>query len=147
MKKHFFTLNLQKWGTMLAGLCLMALVAVPNSSRACIDPGPKVIVICNYDSTLLPMVEEIELRLSNLRFMQEVPGKFCSCALNTWSSIFTDLQYVAFVDSGTNNVYPGFAPWDASMGASTSWDTDQPNLGSGWSGFIAEVIQGGLSAY
>ncbi len=145
MKQPFFTLNLRKWGAILASLCLMGLMVTPNTSRACIDLDTTVIIICNYDSTNLPSVDEVEIRVTNLRLMQEQPNKFCSCAINSWSSIFTDLQYVAFVDSGTNNVYPDFAPWDASMGASMSWDMDQPGNGNGWSGFIAEVINGGLN--
>ena len=69
-----------------------------TTAEACVRPTPDTLVrtTFRYDSALT----ELELRISNLRFMTESPGKFCSCALTSWTTVFTELKYVAFVDSG-----------------------------------------------
>jgi len=86
---------------------------------------------------------EIEVRLGNLKFMTEQPNVYCSCALGSYDEFFTHLEYVAFVLSGTNTVYPNMEPWQNTAAANTAWNNAQPNFGE-WNGFIAQVINGGL---
>ena len=116
------------------------------SSIACIDPGPDttVRVVVTYDTSKAPCIEEVEIRITNLRFMTENPGKICSCALFAWNAIMQNVVYIAFVDSGTNNPYLGFAAWNASAAASLAWQNSQPLFS--WGGYIANVIGTGLSA-
>ena len=127
----------------LVGLLLTAFwFGTMSSAQACIDPDTLPVVTLNYDSTFT----QAEIRVSNLRLMTEAPNKFCTCAVSSYSSIFTNLLYVAFVDSGTNNPYANFDPWSANASASTSWDeSTQGSFYPDWSGFVAEVINTGLS--
>jgi len=129
--------------TYLVGLWVIAcLLSAMPSAKACISPDTLPTVTLNYD----PTFTECEIRVSNLRLMTEAPNKFCTCAVSSYSTIFTNLLYVAFVDSGTNNPYANFAPWDANASASTSWDASTAGGGyPDWSGFVAEVINTGLS--
>ena len=113
-----------------------------NQVQACIDPDSVITTNINYDS----LVEQVEIRLSNLRLMNEQPNVFCACAVNSWSNIFTDLKYIAFVDSGTNNVHGDFAQWNLDATSSTAWNTSQPNFGTGWAGHVAQVLNMGLSS-
>ena len=77
--------------------------------------------------------------------MNESPNKICACALASLGTMFNDLHYVAFVDSGTNVPYNGFAQFSGGQVYDDAWDTSQPGLGD-WSGFIADVINQGLVA-
>ncbi|MEO0473332.1 MAG: T9SS type A sorting domain-containing protein, partial [Bacteroidota bacterium] len=99
-----------------------------------------VVIIVNHDTLL----SEVEIRFSNLRLMTEAPNKVCTCALTSFSNIFTNLLYVVFVDSGTNNPYPNFAQWGLDQGASNAWDAAE-NVGVGWDGFVSDVINNGLA--
>lgn len=106
--------------------------------KACVDPDTVAHITINYDSA----IEEIELRVSNLRLMTEAPNKFCTCSIISFQGAFSNLKYVAFVDSGTNNPYPGFGVWRANQDASAGWD--QSTNQSGWQGFVSKVIGPGL---
>jgi hypothetical protein len=117
-------------------------------ANACIDPDSVPTVHTNYDTTMIgtcSYADKIEIRLSNLRMMNESPNKICACALSSFASLFSNLQYVAFVDSGTNNPYNGFAGFQNDQAYDAAWNTSQSAFG-GWSGFIADVINGGLQA-
>ncbi len=119
----------------------------PHSETfACIDPGPdtNIRVIINYDTSQAPCIEEVEMRLTNLRLMNEDKGKICTCALDAWAPILTNVIFVAFVDSGTSDPYVGFAAWNEDAQASLEWQTagSDPD----WAGFIATVLNAGLSA-
>lgn len=123
-------------------LFLLTLLSLGSwqATQACVDPDTIAQTIINYDSAF----RQVEIRVTNLRLMTESPNTFCSCAVSSYSDIFTDLLYVAFVDSGTNDVYSNFAEWDASAPASASWDASATNYPS-WNGFVAEVVNNGLS--
>lgn len=109
-------------------------------AKACIDPNTIITKTINYDA----MLENVEIRLGNLKLGTENPNTFCTCALSSYSDVFTDLQYVAFVLPGTNTPYPNFAPWDANSAASDSWDNVTTNYPD-WSAFVGEVINNGLT--
>ena len=73
-----------------------------NSAKACIDPETLITVNTNFNEELT----EIAIVLGNLKFMEEEPNVFCSCALGNITNVFTYLEYVAFVETGTTNPYP-----------------------------------------
>ena len=111
-----------------------------HHAKACVSDTTIITTTVNYD----PNLTSIEIRLGNLKLGTENPNVFCSCAISSWSSMFTNLDYVAFVMAGTNVPYANFQAWSSNSAASTSWDNDQPGFG-GWEGFVAEVINGGLT--
>ena len=123
---------------------LILLIAPIKESKACINPDSVVVIIVNYDSVNAPLISEVEIRLTNLRMMNENKNKICSCALSQYSDLFTSIDYVAFVDSGTNDPYLGFAKWNMTANATTAWNNSQP--GYNWGGYIGDVINSGLSA-
>lgn len=131
---------------IIYALLFSGMIAIfPKASQACVNPDSVVTIIVNYDTvTNAPFITNIEIRLTNLRLMSENPNKFCSCALSKWNDLFKNIDYVAFVDSGTNDPYLGFAVWNQTLKSSVSWDNSQP--GFNWSGYISDVINGGLSA-
>ena len=124
---------------------------VSKDSLACVDPDPtKVVVITvNYDTLEyqpFPFIFNVELRISNLRLMDETPNKFCTCAFwhfNPGQSSFDDITYVAFVDSGTNIPYNGFSLFDSLKAASNAWNNTSSDP---WKGYVSDVINGGLQA-
>lgn len=138
MKNLTFFPNLRKVGLLF----LLGIMFIGNiqTVEACVDPDTIPTVNCHYDSSFT----QVAIRVSNLRLMTEQPNKFCSCALSTYSDLFTTLLYVAFVDSGTNTPYENFDQWSAEAGASTAWDNTTTGYPS-WNGFVSEVINGGLS--
>ncbi|GAB5539982.1 MAG: hypothetical protein Salg2KO_20850 [Salibacteraceae bacterium] len=118
-----------------------------NDSKACFDPDTTIVVIVNYDtidSGGCAYASEVAIRISNLRVMNESPNKICACGFKNLDSTFSNINFLAFVDSGTNNPYNGIALFDSKLQASTAWDNSAGN--GSWGGFIADVINGGLSA-
>jgi len=117
-------------------------------SRACINPDTAVTIIVNYDTnnaSPCPEIDQVEMRFTNLRLMSESPNKFCACGVASWASIFSELQYIAFVDSGTNNPYLGFEAFTESLASSASWQAESSGSGD-WTGLIAQVLNAGLSS-
>ena len=126
----------------------IATMLIGVETRACVDPVTVIKVHTNYDTVMVgscPYANKLEVRLSNLRMMNESPNKICACAISSLADLFSNLNYVAFVDSGTNNPYPGFAEFVSGAEYDNAWDASQPGFG-GWSGFIADVINEGLQA-
>lgn len=108
----------------------------PQQAQACIDPDTTVTIHCDYDSNYT----DIMITVSNIRLFTASPNQFCSCAVTSWTSIFSQIQYVAFVDSGTFNPI-GFDPWTPSANATNAWESV---LATGnWNGFVAQVAAGG----
>lgn len=118
----------------------MTFIANLQEAKACIDPDTVITLTTRYSEDF----SEIEIRLGNLKLMSEEPNTFCSCALSSFSDFFTHLEYVAFVDSGTNIVYQNMAAWNNTTEADNAWDAAQAGFGA-WTGFIGEVINGGLA--
>ncbi|MEM7660058.1 MAG: T9SS type A sorting domain-containing protein [Bacteroidota bacterium] len=137
--KYLNTFLLRKQSLILL-FCLGSFFASWQTAQACVDPDTIATVTVNYDSAM----RQVEIRVSNLRLMTEAPNTFCSCAVSSYSDVFTDLLYVAFVDSGTNQPYQGFAQWGDNLGASSSWDASTSGYPS-WNGYVAEVVNSGLS--
>ncbi|PCH94491.1 MAG: hypothetical protein COB85_05585 [Bacteroidetes bacterium] len=119
-----------------------------KQSQACIsDTITTITVTVNYESFFLSpctYTSNIEIRLSNLSLMTESPGKVCACAF-AFGNFYDSVIFIAFVDSGTNNPYQGFAMFNEELASSTAWDNDQPGFG-GWAGYIASVVNLGLVA-
>lgn len=131
-----FTLQLR-----LLALSTFAFLAFSQPVRACLDYHTTVFVTCHYDTTNWT---DIAITVSNLRLFGGNPNDFCSCAITNYTDLFTNLQYVAFVDSGTTNPVPGFASWSSSSNASNAWESV---LATGdWSGFVSGVNGNGLTA-
>jgi len=122
------------------------LFGLARQSKACLDPDTTVIITVNYDTLATvpcPTANEMEMRISNIRLMSEAPNKVCACAFASISDLFSDLQYIAFVDSGTNTPYQGFASFDANAKSSAAWQGKHSSSGS-WKGFVAKVVNSGL---
>jgi len=105
-----------------------------NTALACVDyhPTPPPIVV-TIDSNL----NRLCIRVQNLNIFGGTQGQFCSCALSSFTNIFSNIYYVAFVDSGTSNPINGFDIWQNQSAATNAWSGVLP--GSDWSGFVAEV--------
>ncbi len=119
-----------------------------QSAKACVKPDSVAQVIVKYDTIWkggCAYAHQIELRVTNIRLMNENPNKICSCALASYSSIFDSLNYVAFVDSGTSDPYQGFASFNKNPSSSSAWQNLHPGEGD-WNGFVADVINSGLSS-
>lgn len=128
-------------------LLLMATALFPQKAQACLDPD-SVIVFASYDTIdtkPCPTANQIELRVSNIRMMTESPGRLCACALADKAKLYDQLIYIAFVDSGTNKPYDGFAKFNANEKSSAQWKGSYGNKGD-WSGFVAKVVNDGLKA-
>lgn len=133
--------------------CLSLLILFLSFSevQACIDPPDTITNITIefdysvYDSNGCDYLDQVEIRMTNLRLMSEAPGKVCACALAQSSTIYQNIVYIAFVDSATYNPYPGFAAFDANAASSTAWD-NLASVGGGWDGYIANVVNSGLTA-
>lgn len=134
MKKHFYKI------TACSALLVFALFAFTNKANACIDPDTVITVSLQYSEDFT----DIEIRLGNMKLMTEQPNTFCSCALSGVDEVFTNPTYIAFVYEGTNDPYPSFEVWENTQGADDAWNNEFPNF-FGWSGYIAEVINSGLS--
>ncbi|MEM9820098.1 MAG: T9SS type A sorting domain-containing protein [Bacteroidota bacterium] len=135
--KQMFTNSSLLCSTLLLVLCFFSNI---QDAKSCIDPDTVITVTTNYNMNF----SEIEIRLGNLKLMTEQPNVYCSCALTSFDEFFTHLEYVAFVLTGTNTVYPNMAPWENTTAADAAWEDAQPFLGD-WNGFIAQVINGGLA--
>ncbi len=97
-----------------------------------------VTVTCYYDTV---DYSDIVIVVSNFDLFGSSPNHFCSCGVNNYTNLFTDITYVAFVDSGTTDPVVGFEPWTPSSPAVSAWNTA---LQGNWSGFVAEVGASGL---
>ncbi len=119
--------------------CLTIFITSFNSSKACVDYHPDSIIWTTvvFDSSY----QHIEITIHNMELFGGSAGQFCTCALGSYSNIFTDIYYVAFVDSGTTNPIAGFVPWTANAASSASWNIQYP---TDWAGFVAEVTSSGL---
>lgn len=127
-------------------LLLWLAFGLSQQAKACLDPDTAVIITVNYDTLATlpcPTANQVEMRISNIRLMTEAPNKVCACAFASISDLFTDLQYIAFVDSGTNNPYQGFAAFDANAKSTAAWQGKYNSSGS-WKGFVAKVVNSGL---
>ncbi|NND76925.1 MAG: T9SS type A sorting domain-containing protein [Flavobacteriales bacterium] len=122
-------------------LCLSFTILQNEKANACVDHATTVTVTCHYDTTNFT---DIALTVSNLRLFGGNPNEFCSCAVTSWTDIFTDISYVAFVDSGTTIPVPGFDPYVADANATSAWESVLAT--GGWSGFVSEVNGNGLTA-
>ncbi|MEM6342387.1 MAG: T9SS type A sorting domain-containing protein [Bacteroidota bacterium] len=141
MKSHLNTFCSYPYKSWVLGLFFLPLLMLNTTeAQACVDPGPDTLarIVVRYDS----MFDQLEVRFTNLRLMTENPGKLCTCGLSSFSNAFTNILYVAFVDSGTNNPYPGFNPWDANQNATTAWNNQAPPYS--WDSFVGAVNSGGL---
>ena len=115
------------------------MLCAPKQSKACVDPDSTIQVRMSIDTVL----EEFELRLTNLRLHNEAPNVWCSCAAFSFGSLFDSIHYITFVDSGTNTVYSNFEPWYSDDQSNQMWNDF---LGSSnTSGFIGVVSGSGLA--
>ena len=129
-----------KMQTITSLLLILSFFSInPPEAKACVDPETIITVKTNYSSDLT----EIAIVLGNLKFMEEEPNVFCSCALGGYTDFFTHLEYVAFVQTGTTTPYPNMEPWTNTVPADDAWNAAASGFGD-WGGFIAEVINSGL---
>ena len=124
--------------TLFAGILL--LTVQPRKAQACIDSATTVFVIVHYDTINFT---DISLTVTNLRLFGGSPNHFCSCAINNYTDMFSNILYVAFVDSGTSNPVPGFEPYEANVNATTAWENVWPT--GDWNAFVSEVNVNGLT--
>lgn len=128
---------------MIKKLLLSITIAIgaimaPNNSSACIDTTTSIWVNCSYSADF----QEILVRVNNMQLYGSPGGEFCTCALDdSYLTLYTSIDYVAFVDDNTVNPIPGFQTWSASTTASTAWDNVQAG---NWEGFLSETTTGGL---
>jgi len=121
-------------------LLLLGFLGInPPEAKSCIDPDTVITVHTDYSADFT----EIAITLGNLKFMEEDPNVFCTCALSSYTDFFTNLEYVAFVETGTMTPYENMEPWTNTPAVDAAWQDGFSNYGN-WSGFIAEVINNGL---
>lgn len=119
---------------------LLAFLSFAPNADACVDPNTLITTTVNFSDDFT----EIEVRLGNLKFETEQPNVFCSCALASYDGVFTNPNYIAFVLAGTNTPYGNFDEWGNTSEADDAWSTEYPGYPD-WTGYIAEVINAGLS--
>lgn len=134
MKKHFYK------SISLLTLLTLLLLGIHQPLRACVQQHDSVYVTVHYET---PGNTDISLTLTNLRLATGTPNEFCSCGITHFTNIFSQILYVAFVDSGTTNPYPGFDVWDPSANASNAWN-GVVSTGS-WNAFVSHVNTAGLA--
>lgn len=121
--------------------CFMFFLATlfqPLKSDACVDYHNTIFVTCDYDAGY----NEILVRVSNLHLFGSPQGVFCTCGISNHTNVFSDIQYVSFVESGTTTPVSGFVPWTGSTAAASSWNTVQSG---NWDAFLAETTAVGLT--
>lgn len=126
-------------------ISILVCLGFTQSAYACFPPDTAVWIEVSYDSTMFGSCEEareIEIRLTNFRVMNEMPNKICACGLENLAVNYSQINYLAFVDSGTNNPYNGIVNFDATTASSNAWNS--ATGGSDWSGFVADVVNNGL---
>lgn len=124
--------------TLAIVLSFCATIGWTNSAKACMEVIPKIhAVVCHYDSTNW---QNFAVRIGSLRMTGDAPGTFCTCAFHNNSPIFDLIDYIAIVDSGTNNRTAGLSPWYASSLASSGWDSIYQII---WDGYLSQVQGGG----
>ena len=118
---------------------LLFLVSFRIQAFACVQSHDSVNVRVHYET---PGNTDVSITLSNLKLATGTPNEFCSCGINGVTQAFSQILYVAFVDSGTTNPYPGFDVWDPSANAANAWNGV---VASGsWNAFVSHVNVGGL---
>ena len=131
---HTFTRHLKLLALLLIGPLFLA-----QPAKACVDYHTTVFITCHYDTTNFT---DIAITVSNLRIFGGNPNDFCSCGITNYTNMFSQIQYVAFVDSGTTNPLAGFDVWTPNSNASNAWESV---LATGnWNGFVSGVNQNGL---
>lgn len=116
-----------------------------HSTHACVDPDTTIVnVTVTYDTTNAPFIDHVIIRLTNLRLMNEEPNKVCACALTQWSPLFTNLDYILFVNAGTNDHYAGFSDFESNSSSTTDWNSTTSS--GDWSGYISTVVNSGLKS-
>lgn len=125
-------------------VCLLLLTsfvffASPHSARACVQTHDSVYTKVHYET---PGNTDVSITLTNLRLATGTPNEFCSCGITAVTSIFSQILYVAFVDSGTINPIPGFDQWNPSAQASNAWNSVLTT--NDWSAFVSSVGASGL---
>jgi hypothetical protein len=123
---------------LLLTFCFLAISR--HQAQACVQPHDSVFVTVHYET---PGNTDVSITVTNLRLASGTPNEFCSCGITSVTSIFSNILYVAFVDSGTTNPYQGFDPWDASVPAANAWNTVLTT--NDWSAFVSNVNNGGLT--
>jgi hypothetical protein len=126
---------------LITGVLISFGLLFSNSLKACTTtvPATPIVGTCAYASDFT----QSALCISNLELFAEAPGAFCSCAVENFTDLYDSIQYVAFVFAGTNDPIPGFDVWTPDSTATSEWNNEQSG---NWSGFISEVIGGGLTA-
>lgn len=124
----------------IAAIASLFVVIQSFESHACVEPAPTVIVTCHYDSITFT---DIALKVSNFNLFGGSPNEWCSCAITNYTNVFSNITYVAFVDSGTTVPVAGFLPWNGNAAAGVAWNSV---LAGNWNGFVAEVAASGLLA-
>lgn len=119
-------------------LFFLATLFQPLNSEACVDYHPTISVSCDYDAGY----NEILVRVSNMQLFGSPQGVFCTCGISNYTDVFSDIQYVSFVDQATTNPVAGFVPWSGSTTAASSWNTVQSG---NWDAFLAETTAVGLT--
>lgn len=115
-------------------------IAFTQSATACVMPKDSVYVTVAYDTTDF---SDVTLTVGNFDLFGGNPNEWCSCAITSYTNIFTTIEYIAFVDSGTTDPVMGFEPWSSNASAGTQWDLA---MSGNWTGFVAEVGSSGLLA-
>jgi hypothetical protein len=134
MMRPFHILSL-----LLTGIILS--LATPNTTKACFDTTSTFpSVICYYDTTNF---DEFIVRISGFTVTGHPPGTFCTCAIWNNSPLLDYIDYVAFVEAGTNIRVDDFAQWYAWAPATDGWDS---TYNIGWDGYLGQVEGNGTNA-
>ncbi|MEM0998487.1 MAG: T9SS type A sorting domain-containing protein [Bacteroidota bacterium] len=134
--KNRFTYRIK----LFAFACFASLL-LAQPLRACLDYHTTVFITCHYDD---PTFNEIAITVSNLRLFGGNPNDFCSCGITNYTNLFNQIQYIAFVDSGTTNPLAGFDVWTPDANSTNAWESV---LATGdWNGFVSSVNGNGLPA-
>jgi hypothetical protein len=106
-------------------------------SKACLDTIPRIhSATCFYDAT---NYSEMVVRIGSLRTAATAQGTWCTCAIHNNHPVLDFIDYIAVVDSGTNNRAAGFGAWYRDTITDAAWDSV---FTIGWQGFLSQLVLG-----
>lgn len=130
---------------LLRTLTLLSIfsLATISSSKACIDTTTTIWTTIEVD----PALTEAIIRVHNMELFGSPSGELCTCSNWDHFGVFTEIDYILFVEAGSLRPIEGFDGWDESAIAAIAWsDFYGSGTASSWTGFLANTIGAGLPA-
>lgn len=138
---------------LLPALCFIVFAIGTSTTRACMDVPPDCEPSTTTTTTATPMICEIdtvfdttgclwiELRFYNLFTMGGNAGQYCTCAFQSDTPLFSDIQGISYCDSATGIPLPNFNNWVPNSAADAAWQTE---FGTAVNSRVTSISSGSL---